>query len=344
MLSVRRPNPSRADPALVARWLFAMAAAVLVMVVVGGVTRLTESGLSMVHWNPISGAVPPLTHAQWMAEFDAYRTSPQFLKVNRSLDLAGFKHIFFWEYLHRLIGRLIATGYFLVLGWLWWRRLVPEGYGPRLVLLFLLGALQGLVGWIMVASGLQDQPRVSHVLLAVHLLNALLLFCALIWTALDLRALAAGRTRAALFGGWPAAAVLLLGLQIAYGAFTAGLRAGYAFAEWPTMGGRLFPEGVPFLAPWWRNLVDQPIVVQFIHRWLAWVVAIALALLANTAWRRGDRSGARWVVALVAIQIALGISTLLSGVALPIAVMHQANAALLLAATIRVAHRLRLPA
>ena len=137
--------------------LLVIAATVFLMVVVGGITRLTESGLSMVHWNPISGAIPPLSHAQWQAEFGAYKASPQYVDVNRSMTLDGFKHIFFWEYLHRLIGRLIGTVFAIVFGWLWWARAVPKGYAPRLLVLFLLGGLQGLVGWLMVASGLQDQ-------------------------------------------------------------------------------------------------------------------------------------------------------------------------------------------
>ena len=323
--------------------LLAIAATVFLMVVVGGITRLTESGLSMVHWNPISGAVPPLGHAQWQAEFDAYKASPQFIDVNRSMTLDGFKHIFFWEYLHRLIGRLIGTVFAIVFGWLWWVRAVPKGYGRRLVALFLLGGFQGLVGWIMVASGLQDQPRVSHVLLAVHLLNALLLFGALIWSALDLFALdAVPGSPPARFGGWPVAVIGLLALQIMFGAFTAGLRAGYAFAEWPTMGGRVFPGGVPFLHPIWLNLVDQPIVVQFVHRWLAWVVAAGIVVTAARAWAAGARMQAMAIVVLVAIQIMLGIATLLSGVFVPVAVAHQATAALLLAALVATAHALRL--
>ena len=323
--------------------LLVIAATVFLMVVVGGITRLTESGLSMVHWNPISGAIPPLSHAQWQAEFGAYKASPQYVDVNRSMTLDGFKHIFFWEYLHRLIGRLIGTVFAIVFGWLWWARAVPKGYAPRLLVLFLLGGLQGLVGWLMVASGLQDQPRVSHLLLAVHLLNALLLFGALIWSALDLFALeTAPGMRPAQFGGWPAAVIALLALQIMFGAFTAGLRAGYAFAEWPMMGGRLFPEGVPMLQPFWLNAVNQPVVVQFIHRWLAWIVAAAIVATAVCAWRRGARMQAIAIVTLVAIQIVLGISTLLSGVFVPVAVAHQATAALLLAALVAAAHALRL--
>jgi heme a synthase len=328
-------------PLPLSRWLLAIAALVFLMVVVGGITRLTESGLSMVRWDPVSGIVPPLTDAQWQAEFAAYRATPEYQQVNSGMALAAFKGIFFWEYLHRLIGRLIGIAFALMLGWAVWARAIPKGYGWRLVGLFALGGLQGVIGWWMVYSGLIDRPDVSHIRLAVHLVNALLIFALLIWTALDLRAPGSRSARLRLL---PGVAILLLGLQITLGAFTAGLDAGFAFAEWPTMGGRFFPEGVPLLEPAWRNLVDQPIVVQFTHRWFAWIVALGVAGVALRLWRAGAATHAVAILLLVALQIVLGISTLLSGVMIPIAVAHQAGAALLLAGLVAGAHRLGRPA
>jgi heme a synthase len=334
----RYDSPARSRA--ISRWLLAVAALVLVMVVVGGITRLTESGLSMVRWEPVSGTVPPLDAEQWNAEFAAYKATPEYAKVNRGMSLAEFKQIFFWEYLHRLIGRLIGVAFALPLLWFAWKRAIPRGYGWRLTALLALGGLQGAIGWWMVASGLIDRPDVSHLRLATHLLAALLIFGGLIWTALDLRALARNRNaRPARMTLFAAAAIVVLAVQIMLGAFTAGLDAGFAFAEWPTMGGRFFPEGVPLLEPAWRNLVDQPIVVQFTHRWFAWVAAAAAIMLAVKAKRAGVKR--MWLIhLLVTLQIALGIATLLTGVAIPIAVAHQFVAALLLAALVVAAHGL----
>lgn len=330
-----RPRP-------IARWLLVVAAMVLAMVVVGGITRLTESGLSIVKWEPIAGAIPPLTHAQWEAEFAAYRATPEYLKINRGMDLGGFQAIFFWEYLHRLIGRLIGMVFALPLLWFAATRAIPRGYGWRLVAILALGGLQGGIGWWMVASGLVDRPDVSHFRLATHLLCALLIFAGTIWTALDLRRLARDPVAVpARLPGIAIAALAILTLQLMLGAFTAGLDAGYAYASWPLMGDRLFPDGG------WRtgwstlaNLGYNPIVVQFVHRWWAWVTAAAVLTLAY----RTSRTGARWslplVGALVAAQIALGIATLLTGVLIPVAALHQLTGALLLGAVVLSAHRL----
>jgi cytochrome c oxidase assembly protein subunit 15 len=325
----------------IANWLLLVAGLVFVMVIVGGITRLTESGLSMVRWEPISGAIPPLSDEAWQAEFQAYRTSPEYQKVNAGMSLGQFKEIFFWEYVHRLLGRVIGLAFALPLAWFVWKRAVPAGYGWRLGLLLLLGGLQGAIGWWMVASGLVNRPEVSHIRLAVHLLAALLIFALLIWTALDLRQLARDPDSRPAKLPVPAAWVLsILGLQIMFGAYVAGLEAGYAFNSWPKMGDEWFPSETPMLKPFLVNLADNPIVVQFIHRWLAFVVAAATILLALIAWRRDVRLSAVVMVAAVIGQIVLGIATLLSGVELSIAVAHQAMAALLLAAVVVTAHGL----
>ena len=328
-------------PLAIARWLVVVALFVLAMLVVGGITRLTESGLSMVRWEPLSGAIPPLNHAQWEAEFAAYRATPEYLKINRGMDLAGFQAIFFWEFLHRLIARLIGVVFAGPLLWFAWRRAIPAGYGWRLSAILALGGLQGGIGWWMVSSGLIDRPDVSHFRLATHLLTALLIFAGTIWTALDLRALARDSTaRPARLPGVAVVALAALTIQLMLGAFTAGLDAGYAYASWPLMGDQLFPDGG------WRsgwstlaNLSSNPVVVQFVHRWWAWVTAGAALWLGL----RGRRAGAAWALpllaGLLAIQIALGITTLLTGVAIPVAAAHQATAAVLLAALVTVAHR-----
>lgn len=331
--------PSRVRPALLSRWLFAVAALVVAMVVIGGITRLTESGLSITQWRPISGIVPPLTTAQWQAEFDRYKQIPEYRLLNRGMTLAGFQAIFFWEYLHRLLGRVVGLAYLVPLVVFWIGGRIPRGYAPRLVALVALVVLQGAIGWWMVASGLAVRTDVSHVRLAVHLSAALLLLGGTVWTALDLAAIDGNRlARPARLRGIAGAALLLLFAQIVFGAFTAGLDAGYAFASWPLMGDELFPAAAPLGHPLWRNAVDNPVAVQFIHRWLAFVAAAGLGMLAWRARRAGASRVALALVGLVALQIVLGIATLLSGVALPLAVAHQANAALTLIAAVAAAH------
>ena len=338
---LRRPEAAAPRPAALSNWLFAVALLVFAMVVVGGITRLTESGLSIVRWEPVSGAVPPLTEEAWRAEFEAYRTSPQYRQVNRGMTLADFKQIYFWEYVHRLLGRIVGLAFALPLLWFWWRRAIPQGEGRKLAALLALGALQGAIGWWMVASGLVDRPEVSHIRLAVHLLLALAIFGALVWTALDMRALAAGEAtgrRAPLLALW---ALSVLFLQYLFGAYVAGLEAGYAFNSWPLMGDELFPSETRMRAPWLGNFADNPVVVQFVHRWLAFVVAGLVLALALSAYRSGHRNHGLMLGAAVIFQVQLGILTLLTGVEIRIAVAHQAMAALLLAALVATAHALR---
>jgi cytochrome c oxidase assembly protein subunit 15 len=330
-----RPVAAHPRPRALGLWLLLVAGLVFAIVVVGGITRLTESGLSITEWKPIRGIIPPLTTDQWLAEFEGYKAIPQYEAFNRGMTLEAFKHIYFWEYLHRLLARAIGTMLGLVLLAFWWRRAIPAGYGPRILAILALGGLQGVIGWWMVASGLQYRTEVSHVRLAVHLLAAMLIYSVLIWTALDLLN---GGDKARRPGGLAFAALAALTVQLALGAFTAGLRAGYAFASWPKMGEDWFPAG-----GWMdgrglaANLSSNPIVVQFAHRWWAWLVA-ALALALAWRTRRIAAGPATAVTATIVLQIVLGIATLLSGVALPIAVAHQAVAALLLGAIVWAGH------
>jgi cytochrome c oxidase assembly protein subunit 15 len=329
-------------PRVIARWLMVVAGVVFLMVVVGGITRLTESGLSMVRWEPISGTIPPLNAAQWQAEFAAYQTSPEYQKINAGMTLAAFKQIFFWEYLHRLVGRLIGVIFALPLLWFWWKRAIPRGYGARLSALLVLGALQGAIGWWMVASGLIDRPDVSHIRLAIHLSAALFIFSGLIWTALDLRALARDASaRPARLRAVAIAVLAVLAVQILLGAFTAGLDAGYAFSSWPKMGDAWFPAGG--WRPGWSlaaNVVDNPVVVQFVHRWWAWAAAAAVLMLAWRAHGAGIKGPSHAITTAVVVQIMLGVATLLSGVAVPIAAAHQAVAAMLLGSVVWASHGL----
>lgn len=341
VMLMRSTLQTRADPKLLMRWLFAVAALVILMVAVGGITRLTESGLSITRWKPISGVIPPLSQADWQTEFDHYKQIPEYQQLNRAMTLAGFKAIFFWEYAHRLLGRVIGLAFAVPLFWFAMRRQIPVGYGWRLGALLALGGLQGAIGWWMVASGLAVRTDVSHVRLAVHLMTALVLLSGIVWTALDLRALAAfPLARAARLRPVAGTALALLMVQIMFGAFTAGLDAGYAFSSWPLMGGTLFPADAPMMAPAWRNAVDNPIVVQFIHRWFAFAAAAGLAVLAWRAAKIGARRAAMAIAVLVTLQISLGIATLLSGVAITIAVAHQVNSAVLLVAAVTAAHTL----
>lgn len=331
----------RPRPRAIAVWLLAIAILVFLMVVVGGITRLTESGLSIVRWEPVSGVLPPIGEAAWAAEFAAYKQSPQYRLVNQGMSLADFKTIYFWEYVHRLLGRIIGLAFALPLAWFAWKRAIPGGYGWKLAGLLALGALQGAIGWWMVASGLVDRPDVSHIRLAVHLLLALAIFAALLWVALDLLRLAGdAEARPARM---PTSAIWMLSLlflQFLFGAYVAGLDAGYAYSSWPKMGGEWFPADAPMLEPWLRNFADNPIMVQFVHRWLAFAVAAAALVLARSAWAKGHREAAGTLLAAVVLQILLGILTLLSGVELWIAAAHQATAVLLLAAALVTAHRL----
>ncbi|HEU0134989.1 MAG TPA: COX15/CtaA family protein, partial [Allosphingosinicella sp.] len=254
------PAIAASRPRALAFWLLAVAALVFLMVVVGGITRLTESGLSIVRWEPISGILPPIGEEAWTAEFAAYRQSPQYQLVNSGMSLEDFKNIYFWEYVHRLLGRVIGLAFALPLLWFAWKRAVPSGYGWKLALLLALGGLQGAIGWWMVASGLIDRPDVSHIRLAVHLLMALAIFAALLWIALDLLRLDRGSAAPARM---PTAAIWLLSLlflQFLFGAYVAGLDAGYAYSSWPKMGDQWFPADAPLLEPFLRNFADNPIM------------------------------------------------------------------------------------
>lgn len=324
---------ARPEARRIALWLLGVAALVFAMVVVGGITRLTESGLSITRWDVVSGTLPPLTEAEWQRQFDLYRQSSQYRLMNAGMSLAAFKGIFFWEYVHRLLGRLIGLAFALPLAWFWLKRQIPAGYKPRLLALFALGGLQGAIGWWMVASGLVDRTEVAPERLAVHLSNALIIMAGCIWTALDLLdgdAPRHDRPRA-----WVGPVTLLLSVQIVWGAFTAGLRAGHASDTWPLMFGALLPDGLLNNA---RDAIADPVSVQFIHRSLAYAVAAALVVTAIRLWQAGAGTRALALGGLVLVQFGLGVLVILHHVPIPLGVAHQGVAALLVAATVWAAH------
>lgn len=316
-----------------------IAALIVLMVAVGGITRLTESGLSITEWKPVTGALPPLNEAQWAREFALYKNSSQYVLMNQGMTLAAFKQIYFWEYFHRLLGRVLGLAFAVPLLWFAIRRAIPKGYGLRLVILLVLGGAQGAIGWLMVKSGLADRVNVQPAMLAAHLLMALILLSAILWTALDM---ATEATRSA--GGksqlhWAAAIPLVaLFVQIFLGAITAGLRAGYVSSTWPLMNDHFVPEGIIWWGGFWLTITSDPYLVHFLHRWWAWGAALLLILLARAAKAAGNRRASVAVNATVGTQILLGIATVLSGISLPLAVAHQVVGALVLGASVWAAH------
>ena len=339
----RASTPTR--PRALSNLLFAVAALVFCMVIVGGITRLTESGLSITEWKPISGAIPPLTQADWQHAFDLYRQTPQYREVAgpAGMTLAGFKFIFFWEWVHRLLGRVMGAIFFAGIAWFAWKRAIPRGFTWRLVALFLLGGLQGAVGWFMVMSGLEgSRTEVSPYRLSAHLLMALFLLSALLWTALDLRRLARDpQARPARVTGWAALALAVLFVQLLLGAWVAGFRAGYVSSSWPDMNGHFIPQGIDWSRGAPFALTHDRFLLHFMHRWWAWVVVGVLVLFARQVRKvEGARAASIAIHSAFGTQIVLGILTVLSGIAIWLAVLHQATGTLLLAATVWGAHEL----
>jgi cytochrome c oxidase assembly protein subunit 15 len=329
----RTASPARARPRAVVAWLLFAAAMVFAMAVIGAITRLTESGLSIVEWKPVAQMLPPLSDAEWQRVFDLYRDSPQYRLVNAGMTLAEFQRIFFWEWLHRLWGHLIGIAYAVPFVWFVARRAIPSGWTRPILGLFGLGLLQGLVGAFMVASGLVDRPSVSHYRLAMHLVLALAIFVATIWIARGIASPRPPATRSsARLRAHATGTFALLAVTIVWGAFTAGLRAGLVYDTWPLMGGSFVPSEWLDDAPAWVNFVENHATVQFSHRLLAYCTAALVLVLAVRAVRLAP-SLRRWALVaahLVVLQVALGIATVLGHVPVWLGALHQANAILLL--------------
>jgi cytochrome c oxidase assembly protein subunit 15 len=325
-------------------WLYAVAALIFAMVLVGGATRLTESGLSIVEWKPVTGVLPPLSETAWQAAFDQYKTIPQFSQMNSGMTLGAFKTIFWWEWTHRLLGRVIGAAFllpflvFLAKGW------VEPGLRGRLWFIFWLGALQGAVGWWMVASGLADRVEVSQYRLATHLILACVIFAATLWTAARLRDRPLAEVPARLRAGAIALLTLVL-IQIYLGALVAGLRAGLIYNTWPLIDGALVPSAAGLLheAPAWRNLFENTLTVQFDHRMVAYTIVVLAwlhALDVVTTLRRGPIvAHALALAVIVTLQAALGILTLLYVVPIDLALAHQAGAIIALSLAVIYAER-----
>ncbi|MBS0479882.1 MAG: COX15/CtaA family protein [Proteobacteria bacterium] len=319
-------------PRAIAAWLYIVAALIVAIVVVGGVTRLTESGLSITEWKPLTGIVPPLTEAQWQAEFANYRRIPQYEAINHGMTLAGFKAIFFWEYLHRFLGRVIGMAYLIPFVWFAARRQIPRGYFWRLFALFALICLQGTFGWLMVRSGLTQRTEVAPGWLATHLLTALFTLAGMVWTALDLRRLARDPgAQPARLTGFGLAAGAILAVQLLYGALMAGLRAGLVASDWPLMNGAFFPGASQSGESLGKLLFDDPAIVHFIHRWWAWAAVVMLVWLARKV-RGLDRHASVAIHTAFGTQILLGIATVMSDVDVTLAGLHQLVGALLVIA------------
>lgn len=320
-------------------WLYVMAFLVLLMVAIGGITRLTDSGLSIVEWKPISGTIPPLSVADWEAELEAYRQIPEYQLQNRGMSLDEFKFIFWWEWGHRFFGRFLGVAFLIPFVVFLVQKRLDKTLTVPLASLFVLGGFQGFLGWWMVSSGLTERTDVSQYRLAVHLGAACILFAALIWVARRLEPANPERMRQAeqVSGRWR---WLILGLgvflyiQLIAGAFVAGINAGYSHNTWPLMDGRIIPNGLFIITPAWLNIFENPLTVQFVHRMLAYVLAIFTGYLLWRGYKANGFKGLHgWlpmIASLIALQIVLGISTLLLVVPISLALGHQALAFMLI--------------
>lgn len=340
-------TPASRDRRAVAYWLLGVAGLVWAMVAIGGATRLTGSGLSIMEWAPLSGTLPPLSEAEWQRLYDLYRTIPQYALVNAGFGIEGFKEIFWLEWIHRFWGRLIGLVYAAGLAWFWLRGRIPAGSKPRLLGLLALGGLQGAVGWYMVASGFEaDRTAVSPYRLVIHLGLALVIFSALVWTALGLlRSEGSAGAEARPVRRMLKVAVWALVAAMLAGGFVAGTRAGFTYNTFPLMDGQLLPDGYLLLDPWWRNMTANVLAVQFNHRLLATIAAVMAIGAVWAAQRRLAPGHARSTVfalgATVALQYALGVATLVHVVPVSLGTLHQATAVLVLAAALVALHALR---
>lgn len=331
----------RTRPNSIANWLFFVAALVFAMVVVGGITRLTESGLSITEWKPVSGALPPLNQSDWLSEFTKYKQTPEYQQVNAGMTLPQFQFIYFWEWIHRLLGRFIGVAFALPFLWFALKRAIPAGYTKRLLPLFALGGLQGAIGWWMVVSGLSERTDVSHFRLATHLLLALFIMAALIWTTLDLKALSRNSSaRAARLTSFSIIIIIILLIQLLFGAYVAGLNAGSVANTWPLMNDYFIPAGINWNEGGLFALFNDPFLIHFIHRWWAWVTVVALVIMASRIRARGGRRISIAIHIAFGTQILLGIATVMTDINISLAILHQAVGAILVAAVAWGAHYL----
>lgn len=326
-------------------WLFIFAFIVAFLVIFGGFVRLTRSGLSITEWNPVSGTLPPLSEQAWQDEFAKYQETPEFKQINFNMDLAEYKYIFYIEWFHRFIARFAGLVYAIPVFYFLFAKKIPfREFG----IYFAMGMLfiaQAFAGWVMVASGLEDRPSVSHFNLTIHLLLALSLFGLSLWTAFGHRFGFPDKSKKAAWSRPSRLALLFfvfLMIQIAYGGMTAGLKAGHVSDTWPLMFGKLIP---PNLFSSWVNFFEVPQTIVFVHRWFAFAALVAVPAVYFAAQRqnypRDILNGLLWLTGAVALQITLGVLTILSYVNIVVALIHQANALLLFALGVYFIHRLR---
>jgi cytochrome c oxidase assembly protein subunit 15 len=334
----------------VAAWLLACCTLLFAMIVIGGITRLTRSGLSIVEWQPIIGALPPLNEAQWMETFEKYKLTPEYKQVNFGMSLEAFKGIFWWEYIHRLLGRLIGLAFFVPYLWFLLRRRLDTPHAIKLGAVFVLGGLQGAMGWYMVKSGLVDDPKVSQFRLTAHLGLAFLIFACMFWIALDMLKprLAVPSAYLHQLGRFAFATTVLVFIMILSGGLVAGIRAGYAYNTFPLMNGHFVPPEIMLIEPWYRNFFYNMATVQFDHRLIAWMLVLIVPAL-WIASRHADvparaRIAAGVMVGALGMQFALGVATVLLRVPVVLGTMHQGGAVLFFAAVIWFAHEVMRPA
>lgn len=332
-------------PRSVILWLWCVCASVVIILVVGGITRLTGSGLSMVDWRPVMGVLPPLSDAEWEGVFTQYKGFPEYKLLNKGMNLNEFKGIFFWEYLHRVLGRLVGLLCLLPYLWFIWKKQLDRSLKGRGLGLILLVAAQGLMGWYMVKSGLARDPEVSHFRLAAHLALAFAVFGLGWWTLLGLSVERARAPCPRWVRAWALGLLGLLCLQVTYGAFTSGLKAGYGFNTFPKMDTDWAPDALFSLSPYWKNFLEDRFSIQFIHRWLGTILTLFTIGFGLFALRSGQLSDTQrrcafWVMGLVVVQFCLGVATLLWVVPIPLAVIHQLVALFLFAAFLALVYAL----
>ncbi|MBI3500162.1 MAG: COX15/CtaA family protein [Bacteroidetes bacterium] len=343
MLYLRvQKNPHR--PIII--WLLTGCFLIYAMVVIGGITRLTGSGLSITEWKIVTGTLPPFSEEAWQKEFDGYKQTPQFKLINSDFTLSDFKKIYWWEYIHRLLGRLIGIVFLVPFLFFWWKKKIPEGFMKKALVLFLLGGVQGFIGWFMVKSGLSENMYVSHYRLALHLISAFTVFGFTFWYALDL--ICWSGFKIPTNNKIKKLSIILFSvviLQIIYGAFVAGLKAGYGYPSWPKMGNEWFPSDIISLEPLWKNFLEGHAGVQFIHRYIAYVVVFIAGIIFFLSRQLQLAQGQKKIINALAIivlaQFTLGVLTLLYGVPIVIAVLHQTGAFFLFATTLLLIHRVR---
>jgi cytochrome c oxidase assembly protein subunit 15 len=315
-------TPNRAP---VRVWLYAIALLIIAMIVVGGATRLTDSGLSITEWQPIHGAIPPLNEAEWQEEFEKYQQIPEYQLVNSGMTLDEFKTIFWWEWAHRFLGRFIGVAFLVPLLWFTATGRIGRSLAPQLAGIFVLGGLQGAIGWWMVASGLSERVDVSQYRLAVHLTLAFAILALVVWVARGLTPRPAttetGRGLASIILG-------LLFVQVFLGGLVAGLDAGLVANTWPTMDGALVPDGLWVVEPWWRNIFDNPVTAQFDHRMVAYLIVVLAIVHAVRLRGTGAARGAAALALVLVAQAALGIAAVVLEMPLHVALTHQLGGAI----------------